>query len=77
MSLINGRQDEDYNNNDDNGTSRSVDDCGEIIPSQLRGSVVVNVTSEDILLYIIIVFFIVPLSEMFFLRSICHYYFFH
>jgi len=35
--------------------------------------VVVNVTLEDILLYIIIVF-IVPSLVIFFLRSGCHYY---
>ena len=55
MSLFNDRQDEDYGSNDDDDVTKCGDDCGERIHSQLRGSVVVFVTLEDILMYIIIV----------------------
>ena len=45
--------------------TRHVDDCGERIPSQLRGSVVVIVTSEDIIMYIIIVYYCTPIGYVF------------
>ena len=45
--------------------TKCVDDCGERIPSYLRGSVVVFVTSEDIMMYIIIVYFCTPIGDVF------------
>ena len=41
-----------------------VDDCGERIPSYLRGSVVVIVNSEDILMYITIVYCCTPIGDV-------------
>ena len=64
MSLINDRQDEDYSSSNDDAVSRSVDDCGKRIPSQLRGSVVVFVNLEDILMYIIIVYCCTPIGDV-------------
>ena len=48
-----------------NDMTRCVDDCDERIPSYLRGSVVVFVTSEDILMYIIIVYCCTPIGDVF------------
>ena len=44
---------------------QSVDDYCERIPSYLRGSVVVFVTSEDIMMYIIIVYCCTPIGYVF------------
>ena len=62
MSLFNDQQDEDYDNNDDDDMNICVNDCGQRIPSYLGGSVVVFVTLEDILMYIIIVCCFPPLG---------------
>ena len=61
-------QDEDNGSNDDDDSmtmTRCVDDCDERIPSQLRGNVVVIVTSEDILMYITIVYCCIPIRDVF------------
>ena len=61
-------QDEDNGNNDDDDSvtmTRCVDDCGERIPFQLRGSVVVIVTSKDIPMYITIVYCCTPIRDVF------------
>ena len=44
--------------------TRCVDDCGNRIPSLLRGSVVVILTSEDSLMYIIIVYCCTPTRDV-------------
>ena len=61
-------QDENNGNNDDDDSMtmvRCVDNCGERIPSQLRGSVDVIVTLEDILMYITIVQCCTPIKYVF------------
>ena len=58
-------QDEDNGNNDDDESvtmTRCVDGCGKIIPFYLRGSVVVIVTLEDIMMYITIVYCCTPIG---------------
>ena len=45
--------------------SKSVNDYGESIPSKLRGSVVVNVTLKNIMLYIIVVFYRTLVRDVF------------
>ena len=60
----NGSSDDD----DSVTMTRCVDDYGERIPSQLRESVDVIVTSEDILMYITIVYCCTPIGY------VCYYF---
>ena len=60
-------QDDDNDNNDDDDSvmmTICVDDCGERIPSYLRGSVVVIVNLDDILMYITIVYCCTPIEDV-------------
>ena len=60
------RQEDEYGNKYDDDWTICVDDCGERerITSYLRGSVDVFVTSEDILMYIIIVCCCTPIGDL-------------
>ena len=61
-------KDENNGNNDDNDSvtmTKHAHDCGERIPSQLRGSVVVILTPKDILMYIIILYWCTPIKDVF------------
>ena len=69
-------QDENNGNSDDDDSetmTRCVDHCGERIPSKLKGSVVVFVTSEDILMYIIIVCCCTPIGDVCYPFTGCHH----
>ena len=53
--------------------TKCVGDCGKRILSLLRGSVVVFVTSEDILMYIIIVYCCTPIGDVCYPFTGCHH----
>ena len=66
MRQIGQDEDNGSSDNDDSVTmTRYVDDCGERIPSQLRGSVVVIVTQKDIMMYITILYCCTPIGDVF------------
>ena len=60
-------QDEDNGSIDDDDSmmmTRCVDDCDQRIPSQLKGSVAVIVSSKDIMRYITIVYCYTPIKDV-------------